>query len=554
MQIQSVIFTNFRSYIGEHSFILNKGVHQVCGTNGAGKSTIFEAIVYGIFGRTFKKSSNVINSGQKFMATVVNLQVGGKSVVVRRTEFRNDRNNYVLEVDGEETQFSKKADFDNKVEALLGVSYDVFVNSVIVPQRATSLLYASSAVQRALIEELFDFSWIDKAKEKASKQLAIISSKMQENSISVSELQNKVKTLRYEIGSLMLPYQATYDAVKETIDKLTNTKAALEKQLLDFRPIPEPEKPLLVNEPVRPEMSQAERTLVSAALDVSKKRDGLSAKIEALRASLKPCEKCGHSANLSIIDTYEAELAGLDSTIIAKGQQISDNFRELERIYDTHKITYDRYLRQIAEYSRLMTEYSVQDEKLNTTKQRLSEIAADLEQLKYPEKPDTSGLAEEIESCLSLCRKIEADNKPIEEEYEAYSFWNTQLSVKGVKEYAFGACINELNQHFVKFCPKKATIAYEKGQIRLDLFNDNVEFGDLSGGEQQIIELSLALALHSMAKNKFKTNLLILDEPFTNLDVQVSATIKDMVAGISESVYIITHTPIDQVGINLIEI
>ena len=44
MIIKKIVITNFRSYYGENTFELSKGLTLIIGGNGDGKTTFFEAL------------------------------------------------------------------------------------------------------------------------------------------------------------------------------------------------------------------------------------------------------------------------------------------------------------------------------------------------------------------------------------------------------------------------------------------------------------------------------------------------------------------------------
>jgi len=66
IEIYKIKFKNFMSYQAEVVYEIQNSVILINGTNGKGKSSILEAIYYGLFGRSFRKISNseLINSVQ----------------------------------------------------------------------------------------------------------------------------------------------------------------------------------------------------------------------------------------------------------------------------------------------------------------------------------------------------------------------------------------------------------------------------------------------------------------------------------------------------------
>lgn len=70
-----------------------------------------------------------------------------------------------------------------------------------------------------------------------------------------------------------------------------------------------------------------------------------------------------------------------------------------------------------------------------------------------------------------------------------------------------------------------------------------LQYEELSGGEQQLVNVAMAFALHSITSVSLGINLLFLDELFENLDKANIEIVMDLVKyiGNGKSIYIITH-------------
>ena len=89
IEFQSIRFKNFLSYGNQWTEIsLNSSdTTLVKGTNGNGKSTFLDAIVYGLFGKGFRKSSNpdlVNNVNRKALLVEIQFKVKGKKYKIER--------------------------------------------------------------------------------------------------------------------------------------------------------------------------------------------------------------------------------------------------------------------------------------------------------------------------------------------------------------------------------------------------------------------------------------------------------------------------------------
>jgi DNA repair exonuclease SbcCD ATPase subunit len=71
----------------------------------------------------------------------------------------------------------------------------------------------------------------------------------------------------------------------------------------------------------------------------------------------------------------------------------------------------------------------------------------------------------------------------------------------------------------------------------------NIAYEDLSGGEQQLVDISIAFAIHDVVGMEKVFNLLILDEVFESLDTTNVELVSELISlkAKNKSVYLITH-------------
>ena len=131
----------------------------ISGSNGSGKSTLLDAIVYGLYGKPFRKINKpqLVNSiNRKDMLVEVAFSVGGSNYMVRRGMKPN-----VFEIfkdGGLLNQDSAKRDYQSYLEQnILGINYKSF-NQIVVLGSATYVPFMELPVgqRREIIEDLLD--------------------------------------------------------------------------------------------------------------------------------------------------------------------------------------------------------------------------------------------------------------------------------------------------------------------------------------------------------------------------------------------------------------
>ncbi len=150
----------------------------ICGPTGAGKSTILDAVCYGLYGKT----SGAVRSGEAMRSNYVgperetyvqfDFSIGNKHYRVRRnpTQFLERRKGdkskpverkakaelYEIDEKGEEIRLITAKGVDKEVENLIGVGADQFRQIILLPQGDfRKLLLADSSERQQIMEQLF---------------------------------------------------------------------------------------------------------------------------------------------------------------------------------------------------------------------------------------------------------------------------------------------------------------------------------------------------------------------------------------------------------------
>jgi DNA repair exonuclease SbcCD ATPase subunit len=104
-------------------------------SNGAGKSTIFKAITWGLYGKCLdsKGGDEVVRSGAKSARVSIELESNGESWVIRR-ERRGSTPRLAIERSGSALPGSRD-ELQEIIDGLVGLDYDGFRNTVLFGQR-----------------------------------------------------------------------------------------------------------------------------------------------------------------------------------------------------------------------------------------------------------------------------------------------------------------------------------------------------------------------------------------------------------------------------------
>ena len=145
--IEEVTLRGFKSFSHRQTIRFSNGVNKISGRNAAGKTTILEGIMYGLFGEVpgvDKRQLVAIGSGDLYVQVKFRSPLNGKGAVIvregvvnqnKRTgelSFRSTKN--VLEVDGE-SPITRITDIQEKLKELFGIGRTTFLNVVYAKQK-----------------------------------------------------------------------------------------------------------------------------------------------------------------------------------------------------------------------------------------------------------------------------------------------------------------------------------------------------------------------------------------------------------------------------------
>lgn len=243
--IKSVTIYKFGSYQGEKAvtFTLNEGLIEIVGKNGAGKSTIIDAITFAIYRATTRtdKGISIFDICKINGYTTVVFEKNGKTYEVTRK--RRSETAFDLRVkEGEEFIKGGINDITKHLIKVIGLNYDAFVNVVIVRQEEAKQLGDAKDSKRAeIMENIYRLNIYGKAEEKANEMKKKIVNDMQVLGERIRIQENIVKDLPSIVESIKMnevAHKRFTDELKNIvalIDAKNTSKKGLEKSEEDYQ-------------------------------------------------------------------------------------------------------------------------------------------------------------------------------------------------------------------------------------------------------------------------------------------------------------------------------
>lgn len=197
LEFEYVLYKNFQSIGNQPIRIdLNRSATTVVGGhNGAGKSSLLEAISYALFGKPLKKLKleqlvNTIN--KKGLHVTVAFNKNGKAYKVVRGMKPSV---FEFWVDGElQDQSAKSSDYQAKVEYVLGMDYKLFTQIVVLnKEKYVPFMELPAADRRKVVEDILDISVFSVMSDLLKKRSTNLSTEMEDLKYERERLEERMR-------------------------------------------------------------------------------------------------------------------------------------------------------------------------------------------------------------------------------------------------------------------------------------------------------------------------------------------------------------------------
>jgi exonuclease SbcC len=167
----------------------------ITGPTGAGKTSLLEAMVYALYGRSPRVSNEIrhlLALGAEKALVDYTFSAGKQTYRVVRTFSRKGNTEARLEEKREDKFASLAAgsrEVSSQVEKILGLDYEAFVRTVMLPQgRFDEFLKGQAADRQRILASLLDLGIYEKMRKRAGEQLSVAEARLKDLESRLGEL------------------------------------------------------------------------------------------------------------------------------------------------------------------------------------------------------------------------------------------------------------------------------------------------------------------------------------------------------------------------------
>lgn len=514
MYIQKIKINKFKSFYEpyELNFDEVKGLWKVSGSVGSGKTTIGEAILFGLFGSiTGKNNADLVSWGQKSAQVELWCKSKSRNIYIKRDIYVNGTSSIYVEIDGEELIFTNKRDAQQQLE---NEYYDVSkvtmeLLCIISFNNFKSLATLTATDTKKFLDQVLGFytltEYVDVCKQFKNDNYSRIN---QVTSV-IGKLESQVKKLEELSNTEVI--SGDINSVKQEIKNLLEHKDIIEKEF---------KLKLIDKKEEKQQLDKKKITLVT--LGKNKKNE-----IDFIEKGV--CPTCG-----AAIDQSQLEIKKQERLLL------------LEQ-YEEIKAKSDNVYKEIVdidnEYSNSLKLYKEQIDDTKTLLTRLEEQAKRI-------KINTS----EIES---IKENIIGNEKLLDKLQVEDASWERLCNILSneVRSRILDSFIPALNNNIMKYAQElhqPYIVSFDnnfKCSVSLCGYNENIPISSLSTGQLKTVDMMIILGVLGTIIGANSANIIFLDELFSNLDGglrnDMCSVLHNFISK-DDTMFVISHQDLDE--------
>ena len=181
MKFKKISIENFKS-IGSNPVVVNLDFNNttlLTGYNGSGKTSIFEAIVWCIYGVTKLKADNVVNktNGENTKVELEFEENNKNYVITRYRKHKTHRNNVYIFENGNNISLKNQADTQELIQKIIGIDSRAFMSSIVLSSETyKQFLRETNSVRLQIFESVFSLRELNDFKKYTSQKIKALES------------------------------------------------------------------------------------------------------------------------------------------------------------------------------------------------------------------------------------------------------------------------------------------------------------------------------------------------------------------------------------------
>ena len=514
----------------------------IVGENGAGKSTVLDALTFALFGKPYRNINKpqLVNSinGKQCMVEL-GFEIGKDSYMIRRGIKPN-----VFEIycnDELVNQDSTVKDYQDMLERMiLKMNYKSFTQIVILGSSSfTPFMQLPAADRRAVIEDLLDIQIFSQMNILVKERLSNSKTEINELKIRLDSAKEKIEMHKRHVEEMKRNTTAIITGKRD--DLQSNRQLVVEYQI-ELENISKQVDELQAQITDESSLKEKFMKLVSFEAKIEQNRNKVIREIEFFSENAH-CPTCKQDIHE---DFKENRVHDCKNSI----KEFETGLKEL----DEKRIVVEERLKAISDVANTISDLNRNSAsvlaKLDSARKYVQTLETEIETLEKTKK-DNVGYAEESQQLYDEYNNLIERKKVIYDDQMYYKVASQLLKDSGIKTKIIKQYLPIINRMVNKYLAAmdffaNFNINEEFKETIKSRHRDDFSYENFSEGEKQKIDLALLLTWRAVArlKNSVNTNLLMLDETFdSSLDGKGTEALLHILRTLPDhtNIFVISH-------------
>ena len=497
--------------------------HLVVGANGAGKSTMLDALCFVLFNKPFRKisKSQLVNSiNERETVVEIEFRIGSTDYKVIRgikpNVFEIHRNGNLLDQDAASKDQQKYLE-----QSVLKFNFKSFTQVVILGSSTfVPFMQLNAPVRREVIEDLLDIQIF-------SRMNNILKDRMKDARDILKDCEHKLAMSEKDVST----QKKTIEQMEKMSAKHTGKMQARIQEIdgkvqENYKEIEEFTKKISRMQDIQEKYDEMKDMRVKIQSNLDKAERDLKFYWEN-----DECPTCNQIVS--------------DKTHLIEGAQARQKrFIEGLNIITDSLNRGNKQIKELKEYA----------DKINASNHEVKALTSERNRLFKDVNRETPNIDAEKEILKEYRDKnlaISIECSEVNKDHDNLKVVGTLLRDSGIKSKIISKFVPIINKSINKYLQKmdtyfNFTLDEEFNEVIKSRYRDDFSYASFSEGEKQKIDLSLLFTWRDIArlKNSAATNLLILDEVFdSSLDDQATDELLKILRGLGDNVnlFVISH-------------